>query len=1254
MKFQNKLMLLSAIACSTPVMAVNYVWNGGTGAWNVATNWTPNGIPNALTDTILIDDVTAAAAIVNLPGSATLTIGSGTLAANTNGGTNTINIANNTDLVVDTAFENNGLISVNATGSFTHFYVRNANTALTGTGTLRVAGTNARIGAGVAGAGLNNGAGHTIAGFGNLGINTLGVTNAGNVLADVSGQTLAVDPLATLTNSGTLRATNGATLQLYGAAYTNAGTITADAGSRVTLFEGANITGGVVTNSGTGFVELAGSNTALLNGVTLGGQIYVRNNAALQLQNTITNNAVLSIDAGGSLTYVQLVNDTTLSGNGSLRLDGVNARIVGVFNLTNSANHLINGVGNIGANQTGVINNGIIRADAAGATLNFDPGDRDVDGNGSDVRNNNLIGASAGATLALYNGVYANAGATLSADGANASVRLNQSVYIVGGIVQGINGGKIVGAGSTDFGLQDLTVAGVFETENNVDLELRGTITNNGTLSVLATGSLTDVELNTPVTLTGSGTLQLSGANAGINTAGAVHTLTHGASHTIAGVGRVGQNVTGFINDGLILGDVAGGLMQIDPANTDVDGVGTDFLNRKTIRAAGAGVVGLYSGDYTNTASGVIEATGTGSVVRLFEAARITGGTIRGVSGGTVVMNGSDNLGLKDVTLEGNIVSENNSDLEFRGTIINNGTVTVSATGSLTDIELNTDVALNGTGSVVLSGSNSGINAAVSGLTLTQASSHTITGFGRLGQNTIGIVNNGVIRAGVTGQTLQIDPADVSLDVDGNDLLNNNRIEASNGGAVGLFAGDYKSSNAGVIEATGAGSVVRLFEAAHISGGTVRGNSGGTLIINGSSNAGLSNLKIEGNLVSENNSDLEFRGTITNSGTVTVSATGSLTDIELNSNVTLAGLGRIDLSGINAGINGAGGTWTLTNNAGHTIAGQGRLGQNTIRMINDGVIQADINAATLTIDPTATTGGTNYGFVNNNTLAAINGGKLVLTGGDFYNNALVRVDPGASLNISSSANFIHGPGSTLIQSGDVVIESGGTFTNAGIFSPANVGTTGQVTMTGAFVNAAAGRLIIDIAGTTPVTEHDQIVGSGTTQLAGTLEINLLGGYEPALYGAPIVFIRDTSGSGITGRFEQILNFDLGPTKKLAVIYSPIGAASANQVSIVAAVPGDTNVNGVVNFDDLLALAQNYNSPNTMSWQTGDFNADGETDFDDLLSMAQNYGFGALNVSTDHFSPEFAADWSMALTLAPEPIGVSLLGIGAVLFRRRRS
>jgi GH25 family lysozyme M1 (1,4-beta-N-acetylmuramidase) len=86
--------------------------------------------------------------------------------------------------------------------------------------------------------------------------------------------------------------------------------------------------------------------------------------------------------------------------------------------------------------------------------------------------------------------------------------------------------------------------------------------------------------------------------------------------------------------------------------------------------------------------------------------------------------------------------------------------------------------------------------------------------------------------------------------------------------------------------------------------------------------------------------------------------------------------------------------------------------------------------------------------------------------------------------------------------------------------------------------------------------------------------------------------------------------------------------------------GDANLDGSVNFDDLLKLAASYNAVGTV-WTAGDFNYDGLTNFDDLLSLAANY-----NASV-------SADWALAIASVPEPAVLTLtLGTAGLALRRR--
>ena len=92
------------------------------------------------------------------------------------------------------------------------------------------------------------------------------------------------------------------------------------------------------------------------------------------------------------------------------------------------------------------------------------------------------------------------------------------------------------------------------------------------------------------------------------------------------------------------------------------------------------------------------------------------------------------------------------------------------------------------------------------------------------------------------------------------------------------------------------------------------------------------------------------------------------------------------------------------------------------------------------------------------------------------------------------------------------------------------------------------------------------------------------------------------------------------------------------------VPGDANLDGTVNFADLLTLAQNYGQPNE-NWQHGDFNDDGTVNFSDLLILAQHYGQSLEE-------PPAAQVDAGSLAALPDPALCGPLAALAVLLHRR--
>jgi len=153
--------------------------------------------------------------------------------------------------------------------------------------------------------------------------------------------------------------------------------------------------------------------------------------------------------------------------------------------------------------------------------------------------------------------------------------------------------------------------------------------------------------------------------------------------------------------------------------------------------------------------------------------------------------------------------------------------------------------------------------------------------------------------------------------------------------------------------------------------------------------------------------------------------------------------------------------------------------------------------------------------------------------------------------------------------------------------------------------------------------------SGTVPAAGllaTLNFDTTG-IAPGTYSLKLAGFRNGAVSGNT-------DFGIDPNLQ------PIPAAVTNGNLIVTNL-GDANLDGAVNFSDLLILAQHYGRTSGQTFSTGDFNTDGGVGFDDLLILAQNYG---KSVSVNPPPP---------LTPVPEFVSISLAAAGLLLFRRRR-
>lgn len=147
-------------------------------------------------------------------------------------------------------------------------------------------------------------------------------------------------------------------------------------------------------------------------------------------------------------------------------------------------------------------------------------------------------------------------------------------------------------------------------------------------------------------------------------------------------------------------------------------------------------------------------------------------------------------------------------------------------------------------------------------------------------------------------------------------------------------------------------------------------------------------------------------------------------------------------------------------------------------------------------------------------------------------------------------------------------------------------------------------------------------------------VNLFGEIlDGADLAAPLASLRTTDASYDHG-YSGLYVLDSGDGNH--------GAAATFDNYINPIVSADANLDGKVDFSDLVTLARHYGTTNA-TWSDGDFNADGIVDFNDLVTLARSYG---------QSTPAQAAIAAHATEQLPEP-GSLMFVCAVVLLRRRR-
>jgi hypothetical protein len=1052
---------LSAFAqgCTSPT----FTWSGGaSGSWNTTTNWTPNGTPTTSSNTCI--NTANSAVTVSNGSTGTLQLGLST---------DSLGISDNTTLTVaGSSIINAGTISMNSIGDTTELNIA-GTTTLTGAGTFTMSN---RLQNFILGGGTFNNA-STIQGSGTIGNNNLTLGNSGTIDGNQSVE-LLINPNGGTTNSGTMEATAGGTLEIRGASVTNTGgTILSTGTNSVVDLNGVSITNGTLTTASGGLMQAYGGTTLTTLTISTGSTLNVLDNSTVNLgAGTITNNGTVSENSAGNTTELNVTGSTTLSGTGTLTMSNhVQNYILGGGTFTND--ETIQGSGTIGNANLTLVNNGTIDANQSVALL--------INTSGG-TTNTKTLEATAGGTLQITGSSVTNTGVgTILSTGASSLVNLS-GVTINGGTLTTASGGVMQAYGGTILNGVTLSTGSALQIpDNQIAALTAGTITNNGTINLNSIGDTTELQIvGGAVTLTGGGNIVMTDrtANYIFNASGG--TSLENVNNTISGSGDIGNN-QGFIfkNDaGGIVDAVSatGKTLTINPGT----GTGIGTTNLGLLEASSGGTLVLNNtvtntgGTITALNGGVVDVAGTDLI----------GGTL--TSSGTGVINGSGSATLDGtsghaitLTAGSNFVIPDNQVINAAGTLTNNGTLTIASIGDNTELLISSSLTLNGTGTLTMSPRAQ--NYIFGGGTLTNQ--ETIQGSGFIGNSNLTLVNSGTIDANQSAANLTINP--------NGGTTNSSTMEATAGGTL-VFAADSVTNTGGTILASGTNSIVDL-AGVTITGGTLTSSTGG--IFQAYSGATLNTLTIStGSTVNvlDNNSLNLGAGTITNNGTINENSAGDNTFISIAGSTILAGTGTLTMSPhVQNYIQGGG---TLTNQ--ETIQGSGVIGNNNLTLFNNGTIDANV-ASELVINPNggttntktmeATAGGTmefrgdavtntgvgtilatGTGSIVDFNGATVNGGTLTTSSG-----GLMQAYAGAVLNgVTLSA------GTTLNVLDNNTVNIEGTITNKGTINENSVGDNTFITLLGSGATlTGTGKLVLSARST------NYINGSGTLTNQSTIE-----------------------------------------------------------------------------------------------------------------------------------------------------------------------
>ena len=282
-----------------------------------------------------------------------------------------------------------------------------------------------------------------------------------------------------------------------------------------------------------------------------------------------------------------------------------------------------------------------------------------------------------------------------------------------------------------------------------------------------------------------------------------------------------------------------------------------------------------------------------------------------------------------------------------------------------------------------------------------------------------------------------------------------------------------------------------------------------------------------------------------------VNVSGASATLTVADDLTLTD-NTINVSGANSSVALVGGLGNLTLELGaDATAVLSGAGASIATLLNDNLL----NRGTIRAETAGTRGLLANTLINEGLIHAAGGTLTVNSMGAFDNAGALRVDSGARIEVFPGVAYEHVGDAVLQGEGTIAVDSnldgaidlldlaGDGFVNSAVVRPGN--SPGIITVDGNYTQTSEGVLEIEINGLDEGTDHDQLVVTGSADLAGQLDLPL--GYSPTA-GDSIQYLTAT---GITGRFDRYRVTGLPETVALSLTYPADFAGAAGWVNFVS-------------------------------------------------------------------------------------------------------